>query len=99
MPPVGDVEEQEGRGEDDEGAAVHVLLVPLHQLLRRLLAAVAALPFRPPQVLEDPRGRRRRRDVLHGGAAAGGGHDGAGGGAHRVILDGGILGRETREST
>ena len=37
MPPVADVEEQEAEREDDEGVAVDVLLVALHQLLGRLL--------------------------------------------------------------
>ena len=88
MSPVGDVEEEEGRGEDDERRAVHVLLVPLHQLLGLLLAA--ALPLAPrPDVLEDARGRGRGRrgDVLDGA----GRHDGARRRAHRVVLDRRIL--------
>ena len=91
MSPVGDVEEEEGRGEDDERRPVHVLLVPLHQLLGLLLAAAALPPLAPrPDVLEDARGRGRRRalDVLDGAARR---HDGARRRAHRVVLDGRVL--------
>ena len=33
MAPITNVEEQEGNGEDDEGLAIHMLLVPSHELL------------------------------------------------------------------